>query len=91
MNGVEKMMKVKLRFLSVISDYTKIYEAELRLDKDVMKFSEVIDIVKEKYPGLKEVEEKIPIILLLDGKKVSSEYLVREGNEIAFLPPASGG
>ena len=84
-------MKVLIKFLAAVSDYTGIHKTELELDNDEIKFGEALNIIREKYPGLKEIEKKVPIIILLNGRKASLDDIVRDGDKIAFLPPISGG
>jgi len=34
---------------------------------------------------------KIEYILLVNGKRVDKKYILHSGDEVAILPPASGG
>jgi len=84
-------MKILIKFLAAVSDYTGIHKTELEVDNDEIRFGEILKIIREKYPGLKDIEKKVPIIILLNGRKPSPDDIVREGDKIAFLPPISGG
>ncbi len=84
-------MKIYLKFLAAVSDYTGVYKTEIELDDKEYTFSEVLDFIRKKYPGLKEIEAKIPIIVLLNGRKPKPDTQVKDGDRIAFLPPISGG
>jgi len=83
-------MKVKVKFLAAVSDYAGVYKTELELD-DNLTFKDVVKIIRERYPGVREIEGKIPVIILLNGRKVDPDTPVRDGDRVAFLPPISGG
>jgi len=83
-------MRVKVKFLAAVADYTGVYKTEIELD-DGMRFKDVVEYLREKFPGLREIESKLPILILLNGRKVDPETLLEDGDRIAFLPPISGG
>ena len=83
-------MKIQVKFLAAVADYAGVYKAEIELD-DNMTFKDVVELIRRKYPGVRDIERKIPILILLNGKKVDPGTLVKDGDRIAFLPPISGG
>jgi len=84
-------MKIHVKFLAAVSDYTGVYKTEIELDDEEYTFNKILGFIREKYPGLKEIEAKIPIIILLNGRKPKPDTRVQDGDKIAFLPPTSGG
>ena len=83
-------MKVQVKFLAAVADYAGVYKLELELDSHYT-FEEVIEYLRRKYPGLREIEKKLSILILLNGRKVDPNTPVKDGDRIAFLPPISGG
>lgn len=83
-------MKIQVKFLAAVADYAGVYKAEVELD-DNLTFKEAVELIREKYPGVKEIEKKIPILILLNGRKADPDTPVQDGDRIAFLPPISGG
>jgi MoaD family protein len=83
-------MKIQVKFLAAVADYAGVYKTELELDDDIT-FKDAVEIIRKKYPGVREIEKKIPILILLNGRKADPDTQVKDGDRIAFLPPISGG
>ena len=84
------MAKVKVKFFAIVFDATGVQELDIEV-KDSTKLKTIKNLLLEKYPLLKNLEKRIPIIVLVNGENVSDDYTLRDGDEIAFLPPAAGG
>lgn len=85
------MVKVRVKYFSLLRDYTGKVEEEIELGEKP-KLRDLLDKVSEKYPDLKLLsDDGIPAIPLVNGKYVSFDYELKEGDEIALMPPASGG
>lgn len=85
------MVKVKVKYFSLLRDYTGKVEEEIELGEKP-KLKDLLDKVSEKYPDLKLLsDDGIPAVPLVNGKYVSFDYELNEGDEVALMPPASGG
>ncbi len=85
------MVKVKVKYFSLLRDYTGKVEEEIELG-DNPKLRDLLDKVSEKYPELKLLsDDGIPAIPLVNGKYVNLDHELKEGDEVALMPPASGG
>ena len=84
------MVKIKLKFFSIIKDITGIHELEI--DFNGRTVNELLNFIKSKWPQISEIESEIPLIVLIDGKvaKITDKIPSNEC-EIAILPPVSGG
>ncbi len=80
---------VKVKFFSLYSDVAG-PETTLKLSNKA-SLSDLVNRVVEKYPGLQELFKKIKPLVLVNGEKVDSNYMLKDGDEVAFIPPASGG
>jgi len=85
-------MKVKLRYFAFLTDLTK--KNEEYLETTCRKIDCIIEQISEKYGKnfgriIKEGYNGIKIVILVNGKQGVEE--VKDGDEIAFLPPPSGG
>ncbi|MCD6300782.1 MAG: MoaD/ThiS family protein [Staphylothermus sp.] len=84
-------MIIKVKAFSVFTD---ILGKELVLeisDRENISLSEFIDLLAKKYSGLSKLLETIEYVILVNGERVEEEHLLRDGDEVAILPPASGG
>ena len=85
------MVKVKVKYFSLLRDYTGKVEEEIELGEKP-KLKDLLDKVSEKYPDPKLLsDDGIPAVPLVNGKYVSFDYELNEGDEVALMPPASGG
>ena len=84
-------MKVRVKYFSILRDYTGRVEEEIELP-DNAKLVDLLAKISEKYPELAELsDDNIPAIALVNGKYVKLDYKLRDGDEVALMPPASGG
>ncbi len=81
-------MRIKILYFSSIKDKIGKKEEELEL-KEQIPVSKLIDILKEKYPHISEYFNRVMIAVNED--YVEENYLLREGDVIAIIPPVSGG
>jgi len=85
------VIKVRLKFFSILIDIVGRQELVLTFHKDNITVKDVIEYVEKNYPKLVELKRHIPITILINGTNASKEDIINDGDEIAFLPPASGG
>lgn len=83
-------MKVKVKFFSIIKDYTDTDEVTFEFS-DNIKLSELLKIIESRWPSIKEVEDEVPIITLVNGSVCQGDVILNDGDEVAILPPVSGG
>ena len=86
-------MKIKLVFLSLVQDITKTSEIIVELNDNV-KLKDVIEFVFNKWPKLRELDKQDELLILLNGDLIRGKDLdikLKDNDEIAFIPPASGG
>jgi molybdopterin synthase catalytic subunit len=85
-------MKAKVRFFSILREY--VGRDELTMDvPEGTSIGGLLNALKEKWPGLTEFEraEGLPILVMLNGNNVDHDSLLKDGDEVALLPPVSGG
>lgn len=85
------MVKVKVKYFSLLRDYTGKVEEEVELE-DKPRLKDLLDKIAEKYPDLKLLsDDSVPAIALVNGKYVDENHELKDGDEVALMPPASGG
>lgn len=81
-------MKVKTKFFAAIKDIVGTAEVELEL-LDGMTAGDLFQRYCRQHPSLDRYAHNTMISVNLEF--VPPETLLREGDEIAFIPPVSGG
>lgn len=61
-------------------------EIILNLNRE-LKVKELVSIIKEQYPEIKEIN----FFVSVNHEFADKEKVIKEGDEIALLPPVSGG
>ena len=82
------MMIVRIKFFAVARDIADCSEADLSL-KDGVSAAHVLDALIGKYPRLQEWKESLR--LAVNCEYVSANHIVQNNDEIAIIPPVSGG
>lgn len=84
------MVKIRIKMLSLLKDVFG--EEEIVLDIPAgMSLGELINELSRKYVGFNKVRDTIEIIVLVNGEKKDMNYMLKNGDEVALMPPASGG
>ena len=81
-------MKVKLKFFGQLRDLAKINEENFEVEKDA-RISELLRLLGEHIPAIRE-HLKVTTCAI-NNEYVSKDAVLQEGNEVALLPPISGG
>ena len=83
---------VRLVFLGKFGDIAPARLAEIALPRDVKTLADLKSWLARAEPGLGEAMEKTPTRLVLN-QCVAPDLsrTISDGDEIAFLPPMSGG
>eukprot|EP00963_Diacronema_lutheri_P007896 scaffold682_cov363-Pavlova_lutheri.AAC.47 len=83
-------MKVCVRFFASCREAagTEVLELDLPQDCDI---GAVVEEVMRKYPGAKEVMKSTALARNLEYVPKGEPVRLKEGDEVAFIPPVSGG
>jgi molybdopterin converting factor subunit 1 len=82
-------VKIKIKFFALYKDWTGDNELEIDV-KENATVNQVIESLKEKYSKLKT--PRIPMQIALNQEFLQSfDVNLHEGDELAFIPPVSGG
>ncbi len=85
------MVKVRVKLFAVLADAVGTKELVIDLSKEKVKVRDVLDYIRSRYPKFREVEKNVPILMLVNGINVLPDNEVKDGDEVSFLPPVSGG
>ncbi len=82
-------IRVKLLAFSLLRD---VLGREEHLDiEEGSTVAQLLDQLREKHPELAKIEEKTPVIILVNGRREEQSYRLKPGDEVALVPPVSGG
>lgn len=81
-------MKIRVKYFSALRDITGKVSEELDVPDDYT-LGKLSDWFFKTYP--KALAYKDDVIFLVNGRNATENYLLREGDEVAIMPPVSGG
>ncbi len=84
-------MRVRVRFFSILKDVTGREYVELELPEG-SRLRDLLGQVYKLYPDLEKLNgEDIGVIALVNGRYGKLDDVLKDEDEIALIPPASGG
>ena len=81
-------MKVRLLYFAVLRDITGKSETELTL-ADGTRAADVWTTMRQQYPQLAGYEQ--PPLIAVNESYARPDTLLRDGDDLAFIPPVAGG
>ncbi|ACB40915.1 molybdenum cofactor biosynthesis protein [Pyrobaculum neutrophilum] len=81
-------MRIVLKYFSALRDITGKAREELSME-DGARLAQVIDWFFNMYPRAEVFREEL--LVLVNGRAVDGTYVLQDGDEVAFMPPVSGG
>ncbi len=77
---------INVLFFGNLAAKTKTREAQIEAD-NIKTVSDLLKILMEKYPEL----PKSYYMVAVNQEKVDADSIVKDGDEVALMPPFSGG
>jgi molybdopterin converting factor small subunit len=86
-------MKVKIRLYALLKDLYGLSEEVLEFNEDRVSVEKILQKISEKNDKIRDFMRNRgeSIIILLNGVYAPPDTLVRDGDTLDLLPPASGG
>jgi len=81
---------VKVKFFAWFREKAGVAEVELDI-KDRATVGDIIEMLKRRYPALGEAFDGGNYFVSVNHEVAELKQEVREGDEVAFFPPVSGG
>lgn len=81
-------MRVRVKFFAYTREITGRKEMEMEVN-EAARLGDILDILVERFPALKSYREEIK--MAINHEYAPLETAVRDGDEVAILPPVSGG
>ena len=83
-----RSMKVRLLFFAVLRDIAGVDERELSLD-DGATANDVWESLRRTYAKLADYTQ--PPMIAINESYAAPDALLRDGDELVFIPPVAGG
>ncbi len=81
-------MRVRVKFFAYTREITGLSETDIEAG-DGATLKEIMEILVERFPGLRRYRNEIN--MAVNHEYASPETAVNRGDEVALLPPVSGG
>ena len=82
-------MKVKVLLFSLFRDICGSDELDLSFDEPEIVVSAFLEAVYVQFPALREWDEKM--LVAVNCEYSTRDFAVKEGDEVALMPPVQGG
>ena len=82
-------MKITVLFFSVLRDLAGTDRSVVECPEESCSVSEAVEIVYRKYPALRDWDGRT--LVALNCRFAEGGETVREGDELALMPPVQGG
>ncbi len=83
-------MVVKVRFFAVLKNLVGKDELSIEIDKETT-LAQLIEKLQEELPVLKDLLSERRVLISVNQETAEKHCLIRNGDEVAFLPPFAGG
>ena len=80
-------MSVKVLFFGMLTEKAGVKEADVEVPAEGMKLGDLVELLKKDH--LKQSTG--PLILAVNEEQAHVETIVKDGDEVALMPPFAGG
>ena len=80
-------MRVSVRFFALYRERAGVSHKEVDLPEGTTP-AELLASLQSEYPSLPSA---FPVLIAVNSEYVSEEAILQDGDEVAFIPPVSGG
>lgn len=83
-------MKIKVRFFAMLK--TRVGKEEVYLTvPEHISFDKLKDALKKEFPALSEFIDRKSVMISVNQEFADKNTIIKDGDEVALLPPFSGG
>lgn len=80
-------MRIRVRFFASVRQMTGVDSEELEVKEGQAVGTLIVDL-KRRHEAL---EEKMKMLVAINGEYAETDTVLKEGDEVALFPPVSGG
>jgi molybdopterin converting factor subunit 1 len=81
---------VAIKLFAIYREKAKVDKIELDMQKDI-SLKDLIEIVKERIPSIKGLIKEGRGMVAVNQEIAKLDAIVKDGDEVALIPPVSGG
>lgn len=83
-------MIIKIRFFAMLKTKVGKEEANLTVPENI-SFDKLKDILKKEFPSIAEFIDRKSLMISVNQEFADKNTIIKDGDEVALLPPFSGG
>ncbi|MBI4746369.1 MAG: MoaD/ThiS family protein [Deltaproteobacteria bacterium] len=80
---------IKIRFFAGIKE--RVGKKEVILDSKGGSVADILNAIEKDIPGISEILLSLKAMVAVNHEMAGIQTLVKDGDEVAFIPPFSGG
>lgn len=80
-------MHIKILFFGILKDITNSNSQELEIDKDI-NIEQFVIVLQEKFKGFPNIDA---FTVAVNEEYVEKEFVLKDNDIVAIIPPVSGG
>jgi molybdopterin converting factor subunit 1 len=80
---------IKIRFFAGIKE--RVGKEEVILDSEGGRVVDILNAMEKDMPGISEILLSFKAMVAVNHEMAGMQTLVKDGDELAFIPPFSGG
>ncbi|MFP3872257.1 MAG: MoaD/ThiS family protein [Candidatus Natronoplasma sp.] len=85
---MSKKIEVLVKFFATVRQTVGKKDMKMELKRGT-RVEDMVQRLIDEYPDLKEIEDIL--IVSVNKDKASDDYILKEGDEVAVMPPVTGG
>lgn len=80
---------ITIKFFAILKNIVGLDEAKIAIQRDIT-LNELKEVLKKEFPSIKGFVEK-SVMISVNQEFAVSDTIIKDGDEVALLPPFSGG
>lgn len=81
---------VTIRFFAIYREKSKVDKIEIVLEESIA-VRDLLEIVKERIPSIKDLVMEGKGMVAVNHEVAQLDTIIKDGDEVALIPPVSGG
>jgi molybdopterin converting factor subunit 1 len=81
-------VRIRVLFFGIVRDIVGLREDQIEIH-DGARLETIFELYGDRFPRLRDISKSV--VLALNQQFADRSALARDGDEVAFLPPVSGG
>jgi len=85
---MSKQIEILVKFFAMVRQTVGKKDMTMNIEKGT-KVEDIVEELIQEYPDLEDIREIL--VVSVNKGRVDDDYLLKEGDEVAIMPPVAGG